>query len=163
VVTIGGASVGEHDLIKSALARELVVDFWKIAMRPGKPLVSGTYRGVPMLGLPGNPVSAFVCAQLFIKPAVYRMIGATADPLPHVEAELVVDMPANDARQDYCRARVAMGAGGVLSVSPMPVQDSGMLRALSMAHGLVVRPPHDPPRKVGDRVPVLLLEPLFFG
>lgn len=163
VVTIGGASVGEHDLIKSALARELVVDFWKIAMRPGKPLVSGTYRGVPMLGLPGNPVSAFVCAQLFIKPAVYRMIGATADPLPLVDAQLVAGMPANDARQDYCRARVDLRADGELLVTPLPVQDSGMLRALSMAQGLVVRPPYDPPRMVGDTVAVLLLEPLFFG
>jgi len=163
IVTIGGASVGEHDLVKSALADELRVDFWKIAMRPGKPLVSGTYRDVPLLGLPGNPVSAFVCALLFIKPAIYRMTGATSDPLPLVEAELVTGLPANDARQDYCRARVDRRADGALLVTPMPVQDSGMLRALATAQGLVVRPPHDPPRKPGDRVRVLLLEDPIFG
>jgi molybdopterin molybdotransferase len=162
IVTIGGASVGDYDLVQSALAPDLAVDFWKIAMRPGKPLISGVYRGVPLLGLPGNPVSAFVCALLFIKPAIYRFIGATDAPLRLVEAELGADIGPNDVRQDYCRATCEALEDGRLVATPLPVQDSGMLRFLAAAQGLIVRPPHDPARKRGERVSVLPLgAPVF--
>ena len=161
-VTIGGASVGEHDLVQAALAPELKVDFWKIAMRPGKPLISGTYRGVPLLGLPGNPVSAFVCALLFIKPVIHQFTGAAEEPLRMVVAELGADMGPNDMRQDYCRARVEMFEDGRLRATPLPVQDSGMLRFLAASQGLIVRPPHDRARVPGEFVNVLPLgNPVF--
>jgi len=161
-VTIGGASVGDHDLVQAALAPELKVDFWKIAMRPGKPLISGTYRGVPLLGLPGNPVSAFVCALLFIKPLIHRFTGAADEPLRLVAAALGTDIGPNDQRQDYCRARVEMFEDGRLRATPLPVQDSGMLRFLAASQGLIVRPPHDPARARGEDVGVLLLgDPIF--
>lgn len=161
-VTIGGASVGDRDLVQAALAPELKVDFWKIAMRPGKPLISGTYRGVPLLGLPGNPVSAFVCALLFIKPVIHRLTGAKDDPLRLVVAELGADMGPNDQRQDYCRARVDMFEDGRLRATPLPVQDSGMLRFLAASQGLIVRPPQDPARARGEPVNLLPLgDPVF--
>jgi molybdopterin molybdotransferase len=162
IVTIGGASVGDYDLVQSALAPDLAVDFWKIAMRPGKPLISGVYRGVPLLGLPGNPVSAFVCALLFIKPAIYRFTGASDAPLRLVEAELGAAIGPNDVRQDYCRATVEALEDGRLVATPLPVQDSGMLRFLASAQGLIVRPPHDPARRPGERVRVLPLGPPVF-
>lgn len=162
IVTIGGASVGDHDLVQSALAPDLRVDFWKIAMRPGKPLISGTYRGVPLLGLPGNPVSAFVCALLFIKPAIHRFTGAADEPLRLLEAELGAAMGANDQRQDYCRARIESFPDGRLRATPLSVQDSGMLSFLAAAQGLIVRPPHDPARERGEIVHVLPLgAPVF--
>lgn len=158
VITIGGASVGEHDLVQSALAPDLKVDFWKIAMRPGKPLISGAYRGVPFLGLPGNPVSAFVCALLFVKPAIYRLVGNVQEPLALFEGALGVDVGANDMRQDYCRARLEPSVDGRWLVTPLPVQDSGMLRFLASAQALIVRPPHDPARKAGEPVQFLPLD-----
>ncbi len=158
VITIGGASVGEHDLVQSALAPDLKVDFWKIAMRPGKPLISGTYRGVPFLGLPGNPVSAFVCALLFVKPVIYRLAGNVQEPLALFVGALGVDVGANDMRQDYCRARLEQSVDGRWLVTPLPVQDSGMLRFLASAQALIVRPPHDPARKAGEPVQFLPLD-----
>jgi molybdopterin molybdotransferase len=158
VITIGGASVGDYDLVQSALAPELSVDFWKIAMRPGKPLVSGTFRGVPFLGLPGNPVSAFVCSLLFLKPAILRLTGCLEAPHQLVSATLTQPMAANDVRQDYCRATLAQDADGRLLVTPLPVQDSGMLRFLATAGALIVRPPHDPALTAGSPVRVLRLD-----
>jgi molybdopterin molybdotransferase len=158
VITIGGASVGDYDLVQSALAPELSVDFWKIAMRPGKPLVFGTFRGVPFLGLPGNPVSAFVCSLLFLKPAIQRLTGCLEAPHQLVPATLTQPMAANDVRQDYCRATLAQDEDGRLIATPLPIQDSGMLRFLAAAGGLIVRPPHDPALAVGSTVRVLRLD-----
>jgi molybdopterin molybdotransferase len=157
VVTIGGASVGDFDLVQKALSPELALQFWKIAMRPGKPLIHGTYFGARLLGLPGNPVSAFVCAQLFLKPLIFGLIGATEPVWTFVEARLASDLGINDTRQEYARARLERSADGSWVVRPLPVQDSSMLRFLATADGLVVRPPHDPARTVGDLVSVLTL------
>jgi molybdopterin molybdotransferase len=158
VITIGGASVGDYDLVQSALAPELSVDFWKIAMRPGKPLVFGTFRGVPFLGLPGNPVSAFVCSLLFLKPLIMRLTGCLEAPHHLVPATLTQPMVANDMRQDYCRATLAQDEDGRLMATPLPIQDSGMLRFLAAAGGLIVRPPHDPALAAGSTVRVLRLD-----
>ena len=158
VITIGGASVGDYDLVQSALAPELKVDFWKIAMRPGKPLVFGTFRGVPFLGLPGNPVSAFVCSLLFLKPAILRLTGCLEAPHQLVPATLTQPMAENDVRQDYCRATLAPDEDGRLMVTPLPVQDSGMLRFLATAGALIVRPPHEAARPAGSTVQVLRLD-----
>lgn len=158
VVTIGGASVGDYDLVQSALAPDLSVDFWKIAMRPGKPLVSGTFRGVPFLGLPGNPVSAFVCSLLFLKPAILRLTGCLEAAHQLIPATLTQPMAANDMRQDYCRATLAEDADGRILVTPLPVQDSGMLRFLATADALIVRPPHEAALVAGSTVRVLRLD-----
>src|SRR5437764_3691623 len=106
-VTTGGVSVGEHDLVRDVLAEEgLEIDFWQIAMRPGKPLMVGRYRGAPKVGLPGNPVSTLVCALLFLKPAIDRLSGLPTDPAEMVTARLGVALKQNDRRQDYLRARL---------------------------------------------------------
>lgn len=157
LVTIGGASVGDYDLVQKALAPELALQFWKIAMRPGKPLIHGTFRGARLLGLPGNPVSAFVCAQLFLKPLILALMGATEPAWTFVEARLGSDVGANDTRQEYARAQIERAADGTLVVRPLPVQDSSMLRFLATADGLIVRPPHDPARRAGEPVTVLAL------
>ena len=158
IITIGGASVGDHDLVQAALAPELKVDFWKIAMRPGKPLIFGTYRGVPMLGLPGNPVSAFVCSLLFLKPAILAMTGSAERAHEPARAVLAAPIGKNDTRQDYCRATLERNEAGQLMVRALPVQDSGMLRFLASAQALIVRPPHDPARAAGDVVEILPLD-----
>ncbi|MGC2522287.1 MAG: gephyrin-like molybdotransferase Glp, partial [Stellaceae bacterium] len=107
LVTTGGASVGEHDLVREVLAKDgFDLDFWQIAMRPGKPLMVGRYRGTPMLGLPGNPVSTVVCAMLFLVPAIERLSGAATSEGPMASARLGAPMAANDRRQDYLRARL---------------------------------------------------------
>src|SRR5207245_6449487 len=102
LVTTGGVSVGEHDLVREALAADgFELYFWQIAMRPGKPLMVGRYRGTRMLGLPGNPVSTLVCALLFLKPALDRLSGLTATAAPMSTARLGAALPKNDRRQDY--------------------------------------------------------------
>jgi molybdopterin molybdotransferase len=156
LVTTGGASVGEHDLVRAALAEDgFDLDFWQIAMRPGKPLMVGRYRGTPMLGLPGNPVSTFVCAMLFLVPAIVRLsgVGGASEPMP--TARLGAAVPANDQRQDYLRARLARAADGADEVFPFDVQDSSMMRLLAAADCLVLRPPHAPPASAGETVPIL--------
>jgi molybdopterin molybdotransferase len=154
LVTLGGASVGDHDLVRAGLGADgLALDFWKIAMRPGKPLMFGAYRGKPFLGLPGNPVSALVCSLLFLKPAVMRLAGDRSPP--HRMEILALDAPlsANDQRQDYVRAKIVEGR-----VRPWSRQDSGELKPLAHADVLIVRPPFDVARDKGDRVDVLLLD-----
>jgi len=157
LVTLGGASVGEHDLIQKALAPELKVAFWKIAMRPGKPLIFGRYGGIPFLGLPGNPVSAMVCALLFLQPILHRLLGCTDALWRITEARLAGTLPANEARQDYVRCHLVVEADGRASAEPYPVQDSSMLKSYAFADGLIVRPPNDPARTAGDNVSVLHL------
>jgi molybdopterin molybdotransferase len=159
LLTTGGASVGEHDLVQEALGADgLVLDFWKIAMRPGKPLMVGDWRGTPMIGLPGNPVSALVCAQLFVKPAVERLSGLRPSAAPPAAARLARSLPANDRRQDYLRATLARAADGELEAMPFEKQDSSMLSLFAQADCLVIRPPLAEPAAKGTRVPILLLD-----
>src|SRR5690242_4329945 len=143
VITIGGASVGEHDLIQQALGpKGFVLDFWKIAMRPGKPLIFGRLGKTPLIGLPGNPVSAYVCALLFLKPAIARMLGEQRTD-ESLHARLATSLPANDGRQDYLRARLTR-IDGELWAEPFSVQDSSMQRVLAEADGVIVRRPQAP-------------------
>jgi molybdopterin molybdotransferase len=161
LVTTGGASVGEHDLVQSALGPQgFSLDFWKIAMRPGKPLIWGDLRGTPLLGLPGNPVSALVCAVVFLIPALRRLSGLPAGPVETRSALLGRDMAANDRRQDYVRAELSRDSSGRLVASPFPVQDSSMLATLARADGLVVRVPHAPAAPAGSAVEVVELSSL---
>ncbi|WP_421998505.1 gephyrin-like molybdotransferase Glp [Reyranella sp.] len=164
LVTLGGASVGDHDLVQDALkARGFALDFWRIAMRPGKPLMFAARDRARVLGLPGNPVSTMVCALLFLRPAMERLLGQAGDPVETVPARLAVDVKANDTREDYVRSSLARAADGMLSVTPHPVQDSSMLSVLAEASALMVRPAHDPARKAGDTVAVIDLASLPGG
>lgn len=161
LVTTGGASVGDHDLVVAGLQqRGLVVDFWKIAMRPGKPLMFGDLRGLPVLGLPGNPVSALVCAILFLLPALARLSGLPATGLPVSHARLGAPLGANDTRADHVRASLEADAEGRLTVTAFPVQDSGMLRRLALADALILRAPHAPAAEAGETVPIIRLDTL---
>lgn len=169
LVTSGGASVGRHDLVQQALgdaalaADALKVGFWKIAMRPGKPLIFGQFGTVPMLGLPGNPVSTMICATVFLRPALERLLGLATGPAPLVEAVLGVDLRANDRRQDYMRATSSPGPGGRRVVTPFDRQDSSMMSRLAQADCLLVRPPHDPARAAGETVAILPLDGGFLS
>jgi molybdopterin molybdotransferase len=157
LVTLGGASVGDHDLIQPALGNDgLAIDFWRIAMRPGKPLMFGHYGDMPMLGLPGNPVSALVCAWLFLNPAIARMQGADAT-LKTTLAELASPLKANDRREDYLRAKLEWRTGSLPLTTAYEMQDSSMLSALSGSDCLVIRPPHAPQASSGSQVEILLL------
>jgi molybdopterin molybdotransferase len=157
LITTGGASVGDHDLIQPGLAsRGLNVEFWKIALRPGKPLIFGQLGAMPLLGLPGNPVSAFVCSFLFLRPAIDRMLGLPGDAPLTEPARLAAPLKPNDQREDYVRATLTRDDSGWL-VTPFPVQDSGMLRTLAKATALIQRPPHDPARPAGAQVQILRL------
>jgi molybdopterin molybdotransferase len=161
LVTTGGASVGDHDLVISALqTRGLVMDFWQIAMRPGKPLLFGRLGAVPVLGLPGNPVSALVCAVLFLGPALARLAGLPAAPPPVSPAMLGAAVKANDHRADHLRAGIAAGPDGQVVATPFPQQDSAMLQRLARADALVLRPPHAPALPAGAEVPIIRLDAL---
>jgi molybdopterin molybdotransferase len=156
VVTLGGASVGDHDLIQRALGpRGFALDFWKIAMRPGKPLIFGRLGQTPLLGLPGNPVSTFVCAILFLRPAIAALLGTEARP-PRLSARLIAPLAANESRQDYMRARLVVRDGEYWTEA-FPIQDSAMLSTLAAADVLIVRPPHASAAEAGTRVEVLSL------
>ncbi len=164
LITLGGASVGDHDLVQGALtAQGFAMDFWRIAMRPGKPLMFAAKDRARVLGLPGNPVSTMVCALLFLKPAMERMLGQAGDLLGTVPARLSVDVKMNDTREDYIRSTLARAADGSLTVTPHPVQDSSMLSVLATSDALMVRPAHDPARKAGDIVQVIDLTGLPGG
>jgi molybdopterin molybdotransferase len=161
LVTTGGASVGEHDLVQSALGeRGLEVDFWTVAMRPGKPVIHGRLGDVPMIGLPGNPVSSLVCGIVFLLPAIGRLSGLPGEPAPVVQAALGAPLAANDARADHLRATLALGEDGTLAVTAFPRQDSAMLRLLTRADALILRPPHAPALPAGAMVPVIRLDTL---
>jgi molybdopterin molybdotransferase len=156
LVTTGGASVGDHDLVQKALTPQgLTVDFWQIAMRPGKPLMWGRMGAVPVLGLPGNPVSTLVCGLIFLKPALDRLLGlAPASGSPQ-KARLTRALGANDRRQDYLRSTLSRSETGELLASPFEKQDSSMLSLMVRADCLVVRPPHDPALAAGALVDIL--------
>jgi len=157
LVTTGGASVGDHDLVKSALGGAgLELDFWKIAMRPGKPLLFGRLGDVPVLGLPGNPVSALVCALLFVRVALDRWSGEPVRELPTLEAELVEPLGPNGGRRDFMRSRLeGGGAGDRPRARPAARQDSAMLATLAHADGLIVRAPHAAAQPAGSLVRVV--------
>jgi molybdopterin molybdotransferase len=157
LVTLGGASVGAPDLTKDAFKAEgVTVDFWKIAMRPGKPLIHAHWGAMPVLGLPGNPVSALVCARLFLVPLVEAMLGLPSGPPPRIAALLGADMAANDGREDYVRAQVCLEDGRFVA-RPWPVQDSSMLSVLSACQALIVRASAAPPAKAGDPIDIVAL------
>jgi molybdopterin molybdotransferase len=161
LVTTGGASVGDHDLVIEGLkTRGLELDFWQIAMRPGKPLLFGRLGPVPVLGLPGNPVSALVCAILFLLPALSRLSGLPAAPPPVSQAVAGAALRANDHRADHLRATVSTDSQGRIVATPFPVQDSAMLRRLALADALILRPPHALALPEGAEVPVIRLDQL---
>ena len=161
LVTTGGASVGEHDLVQAALAdRGFELDFWKVAMRPGKPLIAGRVAGVPVLGLPGNPVSALICAALFLLPSLDVMGGLPA-AAPRIErAVLGSPLAANDRRADHLRAGLEIRPGGAIVATPFPRQDSGMLSLLVHADALILRAPLAGPLPIGAEVEIIRLAAL---
>jgi len=163
IVTSGGASVGTHDHVIDDITGEAHhgasgVNFWKIAMRPGKPLISGYIDKIPLIGLPGNPVSTAVCAMVFLRPALAHLAGGS-DSSPCFAMPLGSDLDENDQRQDYIRA-VIIEKHGLHTVQPAPLQDSSMMSVLTGATALIVRPPFDPARKAGAMVRVMPIPPL---
>jgi molybdopterin molybdotransferase len=161
LVTTGGASVGDHDLVIEGLkTRGLELDFWQIAMRPGKPLLFGRLGLVPVLGLPGNPVSALVCSILFLVPALGRLSGLPAAPPPVSQAATGTALRANDHRADHLRATVSTNSQGRIVATAFPVQDSAMLRWLAKADVLILRPPHASALPKGAEVSVIRLDSL---
>lgn len=158
LVTLGGASVGDHDLIQGVLGEQgMELGFWRIAMRPGKPLMAGSLGPMKVLGLPGNPVSSLVCALLFLKPLLGAMLGHTEDATQLSQAVLASDLPANDLRQDYLRASLSVAEDGQIQATPFGKQDSSMLALLTKAEALIVRPPHAPAAQAGERVKIVKL------
>jgi molybdopterin molybdotransferase len=158
LVTTGGASVGDHDLVHQALAQlGLQLDFWKIAMRPGKPLMHGRLGLLPMLGLPGNPVSAMVCATLFMLPALAVLAGEQPTPPATEQARLGAALGANDRRADFLRARLGRDGDGALMVTAFDDQASSLLRVLADADALILRAPLAPAAPVGAVVDVIRL------
>ncbi len=159
LVTLGGASVGDHDLVQSVLVDSgMELDFWKIAMRPGKPLMVGSLGPMHVLGLPGNPVSSMVCALLFLEPLL-RKLGHMPASKREITATTVSALPANDHRQDYVRARLLREASGKLLVESFGKQDSSLMKQFSQADCLIIRPPHAPELPAGMPCPILVLHP----
>jgi molybdopterin molybdotransferase len=159
LVTLGGASVGDYDLVQKALVESgLELSFWRIAMRPGKPLMQGRLGPMRVLGLPGNPVSSSVCATLFLAPLLRALVGdPSAGADPSEPAVLGADVPANDMRQDYLRATLTR-EGGALIAAPLPSQDSSLVKYLARAQCLVVRPPLAAASKQGEACRIIRLE-----
>ncbi len=148
IITIGGASVGDHDLVAQVAAdMGLERTFYKVAMRPGKPLMAGRLNGAMMMGLPGNPVSAMVCGTLFAAPVVEALLGLPARAPERLQAELAVDVAANGPREHYMRAVLKDGL-----LTPLPDQDSSLLSVLSTANALLIRPVRDPAQPAGHMV-----------
>ena len=163
LVTTGGASVGKHDLIQEALSTQkfgknaLKLNFWKIAMRPGKPLIFGKLQKKPFIGLPGNPVSTMICGLIFLKPAIETMLGLEIKQ--EVEfATLAYNLPENDERQDYLRSFAFKTKSGDQFVEPFAKQDSSMMAKLAQANCLIVREPFDKKKKKGDLVKIIKLD-----
>lgn len=158
LVTTGGASVGDHDFVREALIQSGVrLAFWKIAMRPGKPFMYGRRGRQHVMGLPGNPVSALVCARLFLKPLLMGLQGLPMEE-PAIYGRLDTAMRPNDGRQDYVRATMTVTADGGRTVTPFARQDSSMLRTFRQADCLIVRPPQAPEAIKGTLVPIIPLD-----
>lgn len=159
LVTLGGASVGDLDLIQPVLlSAGMELDFWKIAMRPGKPLMVGRLGGMQILGLPGNPVSSLVCALLFLEPLV-RRLARMPQPDRRTFAVAGASLAANDQRQDYLRAKITVRTDGALEATAFAKQDSSMMKLFAAADCLIVRPPHAEAAEIGDPCEILLLRP----
>jgi molybdopterin molybdotransferase len=159
LLTSGGASVGDYDLVQKALTAEgLQLSFWKIAIRPGKPLMSGRLGAMHVLGVPGNPVSAFVCSLMFLVPLIRRLAGRS-DIEPETESALLGrDLPENDERADYLRSTLERKPDGSLVATPFTVQDSSMIATLAKSDCLVIREPYASPARAGSRCAILRLK-----
>jgi molybdopterin molybdotransferase len=158
LVTSGGASVGDYDLVQKAFVAEgMTLAFWRLALRPGRPLMYGRLGGMHVLGVPGNPVSAFVCGFLFLAPLIRRLIGRTDLTRPIDSARLGIPLPENDERADYLRATLTAGPNGNIA-TPFPVQDSSMMAPLAKADCLVIREPFEPAAKPGDLCRIVKFE-----
>lgn len=158
LVTIGGASVGEHDLVQEALAANGIrLDFWRIAMRPGKPLMFARKGRQRIIGLPGNPVSALVCARIYLKPLIDALLGTT-EPDTYLEARLGEALGANDERQDYLRATYIQADDGSITVAPYSRQDSSMQSVMAHSNCLILRAPDARPARKGSKVLILPLD-----
>ena len=157
LVTSGGASVGEHDLVQRALREEgLDLSFWRVALRPGRPMMHGRLGGMHVLGVPGNPVSAYVCSFLFMVPLIARLTGRTDFAREPESARLGHDLPANDERQDYLRATLAAGPDGPVATA-LPDQDSSLMAPLAQADCLLIREPFAPAAPAGSHCVILKL------
>jgi molybdopterin molybdotransferase len=149
LVTSGGASVGDYDLVQKAFTSEgMTLSFWRLALRPGRPLMHGRLGDMHVLGVPGNPVSAFVCGFLFLVPLIRRLAGRADLAHATESARLGVDLPANDERADYLRATLSNGPQGLVA-TPFAVQDSSMMAPLAKADCLVIREPYEPAAAIG--------------
>jgi molybdopterin molybdotransferase len=158
LVTSGGASVGDYDLVQKAFTAEgMKLSFWRLALRPGRPLMYGRLGAMDVLGVPGNPVSAFVCGFLFLVPLIRRLIGRTDLERPIESALLGVDLPENDERADYMRATLTNGPQGLVA-TPFPIQDSSMMAPLAKADCLMIREPYDPAAKIGEPCRIVKFE-----
>jgi len=158
LITTGGASVGDHDLVKQSLDAEGVeMAFWKIAMRPGKPMMHGRLGAMRVIGLPGNPVSSYVCSLLFLLPLIRLMSGLTVLHAPRETALLGRDLKQNDIREDYLRARLERRDDGALIATPVTQQDSSLLGNLALAQALVIRPAFAPAAATGSVCEILRL------
>jgi molybdopterin molybdotransferase len=158
LMTTGGASVGDHDYVQEAFkACGVKIDFWKIALRPGKPFMYGRKGRTHVMGLPGNPVSALVTARIFLKPLLDKVMGLSTE---EVATTAILDghLDANDGRQDYMRATLRIAADGRRIVSPFSMQDSSMQRTLQLSQALIIRAPHAPEVQTGAEIPILLLD-----
>src|SRR6201996_863048 len=158
LVTTGGASVGDHDLVKQSLEAEQVkMAFWKIAMRPGKPMMHGRLGEMRVIGVPGNPVSSYVCTWLFVVPVIRQL--TRRNTVHHVRASALLgrDLGANDVREDYLRARLERRDDGALIATPVNHQDSSLLANLAAAQALVIRAPFAPAAKAGAPCEILRL------
>ncbi len=157
LVTTGGASVGEYDLVQRILTEKGVdLDFWKIAMRPGKPVMFGRLGDLKVIGLPGNPTSALVTSVIFVRPAIARMLGQSDETVIE-PAILGRDLPANDLRQEYLRSALTRDAAGQLVATPFNLQDSSLISLLADADALIIRAPHAPEAKAGSPVEFIRL------
>jgi molybdopterin molybdotransferase len=158
LVTAGGASVGDHDLVQQSLAAEgLALSFWKVALRPGRPVMHGRIGGMHVLGVPGNPVSSYVCALLFLVPLIRRLSGRSDLSVASETALLGAALPANDERMDFLRATLEPGPHGRPVATPLPVQDSSMMAALAKADCLLIREANAPALMSGSECPIVKL------
>jgi molybdopterin molybdotransferase len=159
LVTSGGASVGDYDFVQQAFAAEgMALSFWKVALRPGRPLMHGRLDGMHVLGLPGNPVSAYVCAVLFFLPLLRRLAGRSDLTLPCETAVLGCALGANDERADYMRATLERRADGILIATPFRAQDSSLLVPLASADCLLIREPFAPAAEPGSPCVIVNLQ-----
>jgi molybdopterin molybdotransferase len=158
LVTTGGASVGDHDLVKASLETEgVAMAFWRIAMRPGKPMMHGRLDGMRVIGMPGNPVSSYVCSWLFLVPLIRALSGQAVVHHARETALLGRNVAANDQREDYLRARLEVRGDGVVTATPVNHQDSSLLANLAVARALVIRPPFAPAAAAGSACEILRL------